>query len=79
MVYDSGEISITQSHSIITLLPKKDNDILKLMNWRPISLLNQDYKLAAKDIASLIKSYLVELDDIEENINHVMNIMEEAE
>ncbi len=57
MGFDSGEMSITQRHGIITLLHKKDKDILELKNWRPISLLNQDYKLAAKCIASRIKTY----------------------
>ncbi len=38
-------------------MPEKDKDILELKNWRPISLLKQDYKLAAKCIASRIKTY----------------------
>ncbi len=65
MGFNSGEMLITQRHGIITLLPKKDKmndkDILELKNWRPISLLNHDYKLAAKCIASRIKSYLSNL------------------
>ncbi len=54
-------MSITQRHGKITLLPKKDKYILELKNWRPISLLNQDYKLAVKCIASRITSYLSNL------------------
>ena len=46
--YNKGLLSVTQRHGIISLLPKKDKDTLELKNWRPISLLNQDYKLAAK-------------------------------
>ncbi len=61
MNYDSGEISITQRHDIITFAPKKDKDILELKNWRPISLLNKDSKLTAKCIASKIKPYNLNL------------------
>ncbi len=63
MGFDSGEMSITQRHGIITLLPKKEKDILDLKNWRPIPSLNQDYKLASKCIASRIKSYISNLVD----------------
>ncbi len=58
----SGEMSITQRHGILNLLPKKDKDILELKNWRPISFLNQDYKLTAKCIASRIKTYFFQPD-----------------
>ena len=33
--------------SVISLLPKKGKDLLFLKNWRPISLLNTDYKILA--------------------------------
>ena len=45
-----------QKQSIITLIPKQNKDIISLENWRPISLLNVDYKIAAKVIANLVKS-----------------------
>ncbi len=80
MGFDSGEMSITQRHGVISLLPKKDKDILELKNWRPISLLNQDYKLAAKYIASRIKTYLSNLIHYDQTgFNQILNIMEEAE
>ena len=43
---------------IITLLPKKDKNQLLLKNWRPISLLNTDYKILAKVLAFRLKRVL---------------------
>ena len=47
-----------QGRAVINLIPKLDKDTTKLKNWRPISLLNSDYKIAAKSIASRLKSVL---------------------
>ena len=43
-----GELSSSQKQSVITLIHKKDKDRLFLENWRPISLLNTDYKILSK-------------------------------
>ncbi len=59
--YEQGKMSHSQRHGIITLLPKPNKDPILLKNWRPISLLNQDYKLASKYIAARIKRYLNKL------------------
>ena len=56
--YTKGSLSELQSQSLITLLPKPDKDTSHLKNWRPISLLNTDYKIASKAIANRIKSVL---------------------
>ena len=48
--FDAGEMSISQRRGVITLLPKEQSDVLLLSNWRPITLLNVDYKIASKDI-----------------------------
>ncbi len=54
----TGELSIEQKRGIITLLPKKDNSRHFLKHWRPISLLNTDYKIIAKLIADILKHVL---------------------
>ena len=46
--YQNGELSISQHRGIISLIPKEDSSLLKLENWRPITLLNVDYKIASK-------------------------------
>ena len=60
--FDNEELSITQRRGILSLIPKKTNP-LKLKNWRPISLLNQDYKILAKLLAERIKICLPHLID----------------
>ena len=56
--YDTGQLSITQRRGIIKLIPKKDAEPYLIKNWRPLTLLNCDYKLAAKAIANRLKKYL---------------------
>ncbi len=87
MALRKGEMSSTQKHGLITLLPKKGKDILYLKNWRPITLLNVDYKLAAKCIAVRLKKYLhslIKSDQtgflkgryIGQNISRILNILD---
>ncbi|MES9884044.1 MAG: reverse transcriptase domain-containing protein [Sedimenticola sp.] len=58
-----GELTVLQKQSVINLIPKKGKDGTNLANWRPISLLNIDYKIATKTIANRIKSVLNNLID----------------
>ena len=53
-----GELSTEQKRGIITLIPKKGKNRLQLKNWRPITLLNTDYKLLTKALAVRLKSIL---------------------
>ena len=56
--FDSGHLSVTQRRGVIKLIPKKDAELYFIKNWRPITLLNTDYKIAAKAIANQIKLVL---------------------
>ena len=46
--HEKGELSISQRRGIITLILKEDRSLLDLSNWRPITLLNVDLKIALK-------------------------------
>ena len=56
-VFAQGSLTPSQRHAVIVLLPKS-GDLRLLENWRPISLLNVDYKLMAKAIATRLHSVL---------------------
>lgn len=47
-----------QRRGIISLIPKEGKDNLLLKKWRPITLLNADYKVASKAIANRLKKVL---------------------
>ena len=59
--FKHGHLNITQKQGIIKVVPKKRKNRLYLENWRPISLLNIDYKIAAKTIARRISKLLPKL------------------
>ena len=85
-----GELSISQRQGIISLIPKKNKNPLLLKNWRPVSLLNTDYKIATKCIARRLEKVLpllIERDQtgyikgrfIGENIRLITDIIEQNE
>ena len=50
-----GTLSISQRRGVISLIPKDENNLTKSSNWRPITLLNVDYKILAKVTAKRIE------------------------
>ena len=56
--FTKGELSISQRQSIMRLIPEEDNNLSYLRKWRPISLLNVDYKIATKALAKTLKKVL---------------------
>ena len=59
--FEIGQLPISQRRGIIKLIPKKDGDPNLIKNWRPLTLLNCDNKIASKAIANRIKTVLPEL------------------
>ena len=56
-VFLEGDLSSSQKKGLITLLYKK-GEREDIANWRPITLLNLDYKIIAKSLASRLKEIL---------------------
>lgn len=57
----AGHLTVHQKQGVLTLLPKKGKDLRMLKNWRPISLLNTDYKILSTCIANKLKPHLTKL------------------
>ena len=56
-----GELSSSQKQAVITLIRKKDRDVMLIKNWRPISLINVDIKIASKALAFRVRKVLPSL------------------
>ena len=56
--YQKGKLNKSARTGLISLLPKKDKDILKLKAWHPLTLLNLDYKILSKLLAERMKTVL---------------------
>ena len=54
---------ISNPEKRIDLIPKKNKAANLLKNWRPITLLHCDYKIASKCIANRIQNFLPRLTD----------------
>ena len=59
--HEQGQLSNSQKQAMITLLEKKGKDRRFIKNWRPISLINVDVKLAFKAIARRLEQILPDL------------------
>ena len=57
VAYETSQLSTSQRRGLIMVLYKK-NDRLDTKNWRPISLLNVDYKIATRTISGCLLAVL---------------------
>ena len=51
-------MSIEQKRGVLTLIPKKGKDLRYLKNWRPLTLLNTDYKILTKLLAARLQEVI---------------------
>lgn len=58
---ESGSLSVEQRRGVVTLIPKRGVDRRLISNWRPVTLLNTDYKIITKMMALRLQPHL---DDI---------------
>ena len=56
-----NQLPISQRRGIISLIPKSDENLNEITCWRPITLLNVDYKILARIIAMRIEPSLPSL------------------
>lgn len=57
-IYEKSMMSRSMRHGQITLVYKKKGDRKRLKNWRPINLLNVDYKILARIMSNRLKQVL---------------------
>ena len=59
--FEHGMLTCDQRRGILNLIPKGNKDIRFLSNWRPVSILNTDYKILTKALAIRLQSVLPSL------------------
>ena len=59
--FERGFLATEQSRGVISLIPKPGKNTEFLHNYRPITLLNVDYKIGAKAIAARLKAVIPKL------------------
>lgn len=86
----NNELTVSMKQGLISLIPKPSKDLLYLDNWRPITLLNSDYKILAALYANRLKLCLEEIISVTQtgfmkgrhisnNIRLVLDILEYAD
>ena len=59
--HEHGQLSNSQKQAMITLLEKKGKDKRYIENWRPISVINVEVKIASKALAKRLEPILPEI------------------
>ena len=61
--FQENTLSQNQSKGILNLIPKPEKDLRYLSNWRPVSLLNTDYKILTKTLAIRLQKVISKIVD----------------
>ena len=56
--FEKEELSSSQKQAVITLIQKKDRDVVLIKDWRPISLINVDSEIASKVLAARMEKVI---------------------
>jgi len=86
-IYIEGNMAPSQKKGLITLICKDKNKSEQLTNWRPISLLNVDYKIVSKAMTNRLSGVidkLIHIDQtcavpgrsIQDNVHLLRNIID---
>ena len=59
--FHENQLSISQRRGIISLIPKSEENLNEITCWRPITLLNVDYKILSRIMATRIEPSLPSL------------------
>ena len=59
--FEVGQLSTSQRQALITIIEKKDKDKRYIKNWRPISIITVDGKIASKALAARVKELLASI------------------
>ncbi len=88
--YNENILHISARRGVICLIPKKHKDLEYIKNWRPLTLLNTDYKILSKVLAIRLKLCLDKLVNkdqtgfmknrfIGENIRKILDVIDFTE
>ena len=88
--FENELLSVSQRQAVISLLDKPGKDRLLIENWRPISLLNIDYKILTKCLTERVKKILEKLIDqsqtgfvkgrnISDGLRIILDVMDETD
>ena len=58
-LFQTGSLTKLQKQRIITIIAKQNKDLTSLDSWRPISLLNEDYKITTNMIANRVITKII--------------------
>uniref|UniRef100_A0A803TZS1 Reverse transcriptase domain-containing protein n=1 Tax=Anolis carolinensis TaxID=28377 RepID=A0A803TZS1_ANOCA len=89
-VLNNKELPNSWRYATITVIPKEGQDLKNVKNYRPISLLNSDYKIFTSILADRLKTFLMEWigeeqtgflpqRQMRDNVREIINIIEHYE